>query len=54
MTNLRNKEEALEHKMVEYNAMLESLQNEKLSLMKKTDKIIGDAKKEANLSLIHI
>lgn len=51
MTNLRNKEEVLQHKIEQYNGMLKDLQNEKLSLLKQTNKIIDDAKKEANLVL---
>lgn len=53
MTKLRNKEEVLEHKMVEYNAMLEDLQKQKLSLIHETDRIISDAKKEAKNVLTH-
>ncbi|MBE6137816.1 MAG: endonuclease MutS2 [Erysipelotrichaceae bacterium] len=47
MTNLRNKEAELEHKINQYNEMLNSLQNEKFNLSKQTNKIISDAKKEA-------
>lgn len=47
MTELRNKEQALEHKISQYNEMLNSLQNEKFNLSKQTNKIISDAKKEA-------
>lgn len=47
MTNIRNKEEVLAHKIEEYNDMLLSLQNQKLSLSSKTDRILSDAKKEA-------
>ena len=48
MTNLRNKEADLEHKINQYEGMLESLKREKFNLVKQTDKIIADAKKDAS------
>lgn len=48
MTSLRHKEEELEHKIETYEGMINQLKLEKLDLVKKTDKIINDAKKEAN------
>lgn len=51
MERIRNKEQELEHKMVEYNGMLEDLQREKLSLVQKTDHIMNEAKKEAGALL---
>ncbi len=48
MTKLRNKEDELEHKISQYEQTLSDLKREKLDLVKKTDKIIADAKKEAN------
>ncbi len=47
MTALRHKEEELQHKIETYEGMLNQLKLEKLDLVKKTDKIINDAKKEA-------
>ena len=47
MTNIRNKEEELKHKILQYNEMLESLQQEKLNLHKDTNKIINQAKTQA-------
>ena len=47
ISKLRNKEEELEHKISEYEKMLSSLQNEKIQLVRQTDKIIEEAKKEA-------
>lgn len=47
MTNIRNKEEELEHKINQYNEMLSSLQSEKHSLHKQTNKIINEAKNQA-------
>lgn len=48
MTKLRNSEEELKHKIEQYEVMLNELKKEKLELVKKTDKIISDAKKDAN------
>ena len=47
MTNIRNKEEELEHKINQYNEMLGSLQSEKMNLHKQTNKIINEAKTQA-------
>ncbi len=47
MTKLRNSEEELKHKINQYEVMLNDLKREKLELVKKTDKIISDAKKDA-------
>lgn len=51
MTKQRNKEEELEHKINQYDELLNSIKQEKLSLVKQTDKIIKDAKNEARLVL---
>jgi len=51
MTNLRNKEAELEHKINQYNEMLKDLQNDKFSLSKQTNKIISDAKRDAKAVL---
>ena len=48
MTKLRNKEAELEHKIKKYEGMLEDLKREKFNLVKQTDKIILDAKKDAS------
>ncbi|MBQ9124956.1 MAG: Smr/MutS family protein, partial [Acholeplasmatales bacterium] len=48
MTKLRNKEAELEHKIKQYEGMLEDLKREKFNLVKQTDKIILDAKKDAS------
>ncbi len=47
MTSLRNQESELESKIKSYEAMVNNLKQEKLDLVKKTDKIIHDAKEEA-------
>ena len=47
MTSLRNQEKELEEKILGYENMLNNLKKEKLELVKKTDKIIHDAKEEA-------
>ena len=47
MTNIREKEKALEAKIYEYEEMLKSVQEEKMQIIKQTNKIISDAKKEA-------
>lgn len=47
MTSLRNQEKDLEEKIKSYEAMVNNLKAEKLDLVKKTDKIIHDAKEEA-------
>ena len=47
MTNLREKEKALEEKINEYEAMQKSLADEKMQIIKQTNKIISDAKQEA-------
>ncbi|RIA75951.1 DNA mismatch repair protein MutS2 [Anaeroplasma bactoclasticum] len=47
MTSLRNQERELESKIKSYEAMVNNLKLEKLDLVKKTDKIIHDAKEEA-------
>lgn len=47
MTSLRNQEKELEEKIKSYEAMVNHLKQEKLDLVKKTDKIIHDAKEEA-------
>ena len=47
MTSLRNQEADLEAKIKNYEAMINNLKLEKLDLVKKTDKIIHDAKEEA-------
>lgn len=52
MTNIRHKEEELEHKINQYNGMLESLKKEKLDLINETNNIIANAKKQANKVLI--
>lgn len=51
MTNFRNKEKELEHKINQYNEMLKDLQNDKFNLSKQTNKIISDAKREAKAVL---
>ena len=48
MTSLRNKEATLEEKIAAYEKNINDLKREKLDLVKRTDKIIADAKKEAN------
>ena len=47
MTSLRNQERELEEKIAGYENMINNLKHEKLELVKKTDKIIHDAKEEA-------
>lgn len=47
MNSLRHKEEELAHKIEMYEGMVNQLKQEKLDLVKRTDKIINDAKKEA-------
>ena len=47
MQKLRTKEEALEVEIQKYNSENYKLKQEKIELVKKTDKIIADAKKEA-------
>ncbi|MGM9969342.1 MAG: endonuclease MutS2 [Anaeroplasma sp.] len=48
MTKLRNKETTLEHKIKQYEVMLDELKTEKFELAKKSDKFIADAKREAS------
>lgn len=52
MTSLRNQERELEEKIAGYENMINNLKHEKLELVKKTDKIIHDAKEEAK-KIIH-
>lgn len=47
ISNLRNKEEELEHKLKVYDSKINDLQIEKNNLMKQTNKIINDSKQEA-------
>lgn len=47
MNSLRHKEEELSHRIEMYEGMVNQLKQEKLDLVKRTDKIINDAKKEA-------
>ncbi|MCR5350307.1 MAG: endonuclease MutS2 [Acholeplasmatales bacterium] len=48
MNDYKNKEKDLENNIRSYNFKVEELKREKLELVKKTDKIISDSKKEAS------
>lgn len=47
ISNLRNREEELEHKLLVYDSKISDLQIEKNNLMKQTNKIINESKQEA-------